>query len=144
MLSYTVLVLQWLCTEPLDVSYRCSDFCEKHSLKRLYSPTTWGRVEASRSSMMVPFSIQVLSSNRLCKESVATWGLLQRSPPFSTFSSNLIHLKKMQEHESQALNCASQLSHLNPSTANLLNKTTSYMSWHLTVDAALKQNCLQQ
>lgn len=57
------------------------------------SPTTWGRVEASMSSMMVPFSMHFLSSNRLCKDSVATWGLLQRSPPFSTFSSNLIHLK---------------------------------------------------
>lgn len=58
-----------------------------------YSPTTCGRVEASMSSMMVPFSMHFLSSNRLCKDSVATWGLLQRSPPFSTFSSNLIHLK---------------------------------------------------
>lgn len=55
-------------------------------------PTTCGRVDASRSSMMVPFSMQALSSIRLCKDSVATWGLLQRSPPFSTFSSNLIHL----------------------------------------------------
>ena len=58
------------------------------------SPTTCGSVPASRSSMMVPFSMHVFSSIKLCKDSVATWGLLQRSPPFSTFSSNLIHLDK--------------------------------------------------
>ena len=57
-------------------------------------PTTCGSVEASRSSRMVPFSMHVLSSIKLCKDSVATWGLLQRSPPFSTFSSNLIHLDR--------------------------------------------------
>lgn len=60
--------------------------------RQVRSPTTCGSVEASRSSMMVPFSMHFFSSIKLCKDSVATWGLLQRSPPFSTFSSNLIHL----------------------------------------------------
>lgn len=62
-------------------------------------PTSCGSVEASRSNMMVPFSMQVLSSIKLCKDSVATWGLLQRSPPSSTVSSNLIHLDARAKEE---------------------------------------------
>lgn len=62
-----------------------------------YLPTSCGREDASRSSMMDPFSIHVLSSNKLCRDSVATWGLLHRSPPCSTFSSNLIHLGRCDE-----------------------------------------------
>lgn len=78
-----------------QLTNRGSDKAFKSVLASLaHLPTTCGSVEASRSSMMVPFSMQVLSSIKLCKESVATWGLLQRSPPFSTFSSNLIHLDR--------------------------------------------------
>lgn len=66
---------------------------KKSSGVLIHSPTTCGSVVASRSSMMVPFSMHILSSIKLCNDSVATWGLLQRSPPFSTFSSNLIHLE---------------------------------------------------
>lgn len=61
---------------------------------QLYLPTTCGREEASISSMIEPFSIHVRNSNKLCRDKVATWGLLHRSPPCSTFSSNLIHLRE--------------------------------------------------
>lgn len=62
--------------------------------KEAYLPTTWGREEASISSIIEPFSIHVLNSNKLCRDNVATWGLLHLSPPCSTFSSNFIHLQK--------------------------------------------------
>lgn len=62
--------------------------------KEAYLPTTWGREEASISSIIEPFSMHVLNSNKLCRDNVATWGLLHRSPPCSTFSSNFIHLQK--------------------------------------------------
>lgn len=62
--------------------------------KEMYLPTTWGREEASISSIIEPFSIHVLNSNKLCRDNVATWGLLHRSPPCSTFSSNFIHLQE--------------------------------------------------
>lgn len=62
--------------------------------KETYLPTTWGREEASISSIIEPFSIHVLNSNKLCRDNVATWGLLHRSPPCSTFSSNFIHLQE--------------------------------------------------
>lgn len=62
--------------------------------RQLYLPTTCGREEASISSIMDPFSMHVLNSNKLCRDNVATWGLLHRSPPCSTFSSNFIHLRE--------------------------------------------------
>ena len=71
----------------------------------LILPTTWDSVDASMSSMTVPFSMHVRSSIRLWRDSVATWGLLQRSPPFSTFSSNLIHLDKRGWKEGQGWWC---------------------------------------
>ena len=55
-------------------------------------PMIWGREYPSRSSRMLPVCRQVRSSNRLCRDSVDTWGLLHLSPPFSTFSSNFTHL----------------------------------------------------
>lgn len=53
-----------------------------------------GKEPPSKSSNTVPVCRQVRSSKRLCKDSVDTWGLLQRSPPSSTFSSNFIHLER--------------------------------------------------
>jgi hypothetical protein len=50
---------------------------------------------ASISSITVPFKRPHLSSNRECRDSVATWGFDHLSPPSSTSSSNLIHLKKI-------------------------------------------------
>lgn len=47
---------------------------------------------ASKSNSTVPFIIQLRSSKRLCRERVATCGLLHLSPPSSTSSSNLTHL----------------------------------------------------
>lgn len=52
---------------------------------------------ASMSSITVPFSSRLLSSKSECSDRVATWGLLQRLPPSSTSSSNLIHLRKTQK-----------------------------------------------
>lgn len=40
----------------------------------------------------MPFKIKLRSSNRACRESVATCGFDHRFPPSSTSSSNLIHL----------------------------------------------------
>lgn len=57
------------------------------------SPMICGKEPLSKSSSTVPVCKQVRSSNRLCSDSVDTWGLLQRSPPSSTFSSNFIHLE---------------------------------------------------
>lgn len=57
------------------------------------SPMICGKEPLSRSSSTVPVCRQVRSSKRLCRDSVDTWGLLQRSPPSSTFSSNFIHLE---------------------------------------------------
>ena len=47
---------------------------------------------ASKSNSTVPFIMQLRSSKRLCRERVATCGLLHLSPPSSTSSSNLTHL----------------------------------------------------
>lgn len=57
------------------------------------SPTICGSEQPSRSSSTVPVCRHVRSSNRLCRESVETWGLLHLSPPSSTFSSNFTHLQ---------------------------------------------------
>lgn len=57
-------------------------------------PTICWSEFASKSSMMVPFSMQFFSWKSEWRDRVATWGLLHRSPPFSTFSSNFIHLRK--------------------------------------------------
>lgn len=58
------------------------------------SPMICGKEPLSKSSSTVPVCRQVRSSKRLCRDSVDTWGLLQRSPPSSTFSSNFIHLER--------------------------------------------------
>lgn len=50
---------------------------------------TCSRLVASISSISVPFSNKLLSSNRECRLRVATCGLDQRLPPSSTSSSNL-------------------------------------------------------
>lgn len=44
---------------------------------------------------MLPVCRQVLSSNKLWRVSVETWGLLHLSPPSSTFSSNFTHLQRL-------------------------------------------------
>lgn len=58
-----------------------------------HSPMICGKEPLSKSRSTVPVCRQVRSSKRLCRDRVATWGLLQRSPPSSTFSSNFIHLE---------------------------------------------------
>lgn len=58
-----------------------------------YWPTICGSEYPSRSSSTVPVCRHVRSSNRLCRDSVETWGLLHLSPPSSTFSSNFTHLQ---------------------------------------------------
>lgn len=49
---------------------------------------------ASVSSITVPLRMKLRSSNKACRDSVATCGLDHRFPPSSTSSSNFIHLKK--------------------------------------------------
>lgn len=56
------------------------------------SPAISSIVLALMSSSTVPLKMQLRSSNRLCNDSVATYGLLHRSPPSSTSSSNFSHL----------------------------------------------------
>ena len=58
-----------------------------------YSPQTWDKFSASRSSCTDPRRTQLRSSNRLRRDNVATWGLLHRSASSSKSSSNLIHLQ---------------------------------------------------
>lgn len=55
---------------------------------------------ALMSSSTVLLMMQLRSSNRLCSDSVATYGLLHRSPPSSTSSSNFSHLRQESECQS--------------------------------------------
>lgn len=66
------------------------------------SPMICGKEPLSKSNSTVPVCRHVRSSKRLCRDSVDTWGLLQRSPPSSTFSSNFIHLQELRKELSMA------------------------------------------
>ena len=57
------------------------------------SPEICPKSLATISRSTTPFKTHDLNSNKLWRLNVDTWGLLHLSPPSSTHSSNLIHLK---------------------------------------------------
>lgn len=64
---------------------------------------------ACMSSNTLPLMMQLRSSNRLWSERVATYGLLHLSPPSSTSSSNLSHLRGGDRQGIRACVCAETL-----------------------------------
>lgn len=66
-----------------------------HKLSKI-APATSSVQFTGLSRRTLPLMIQLLNSKRLCSERVATYGLLHRSPPSSTSSSNFSHLQVRQ------------------------------------------------
>lgn len=81
----------------------CMFWCQEHRINPFKNqfiqclPAISSSEFALMSSITVPFMMQLRSSKRLCRDRVATQGLLHRSPPSSTSSSNLSHLQQKED-----------------------------------------------